>query len=93
MFGSAFGFLFSNETPKTEESMSVNSAVNFLDNEIDEEIDTTDLKKPFVMGDKARSGKKGTGLGLAIADSSCKLNGFELDIYCKNKKFFSDIVF
>ena len=38
MFGSAFGFLFSNETPKTEESMSVNSAVNFLDNEIDEEI-------------------------------------------------------
>ena len=38
MFGSAFGFLFSNESPKTEESMSVNSAVNFLDNEIDEEI-------------------------------------------------------
>ena len=38
MFGSAFGFLFSNETPKTEESMSVNSAVNFLDNEIAEEI-------------------------------------------------------
>ena len=38
MFGSAFGFLFSNETQKTEESMSVNSAVNFLDNEIDEEI-------------------------------------------------------
>ena len=38
MFGSAFGFLFSNETPKIEESMSVNSAVNFLDNEIDEEI-------------------------------------------------------
>ncbi|MBP1572928.1 MAG: HAMP domain-containing histidine kinase [Oscillospiraceae bacterium] len=64
-----------------------------ISNEIDEEIDTTDLKKPFVMGDKARSGKKGTGLGLAIADSSCKLNGFELDIYCKNNKFFSDIVF
>ena len=38
MFGSAFGFLFSNETPKIEESMSVNSAVNFLDNEIAEEI-------------------------------------------------------
>lgn len=38
MFGSAFGFLFSNETPKTEESMSINSAVSFLDNEIDEEI-------------------------------------------------------
>ena len=38
MFGSAFGFLFSNETPKTEENMSVNSAVNFLDNEIDEKI-------------------------------------------------------
>lgn len=38
MFGSAFGFLFSNETPKTEENMSVNSAVNFLDNEIDDEI-------------------------------------------------------
>lgn len=46
MFGSAFGFLFSNETPKTEENMSVNSAVNFLDSEIDEEIsrikETTD---------------------------------------------------
>lgn len=38
MFGSAFGLLFSNETPKTEESMSVNSAVKFLDNEIEEEI-------------------------------------------------------
>ena len=38
MFGSAFGFLFSNETPKTETNMTVNSAVNFLDNEIDEKI-------------------------------------------------------
>lgn len=38
MFGSAFGFLFSNETPKTEENMSVNSAVNFLDKEIEDEI-------------------------------------------------------
>lgn len=38
MFGSAFGFLFSNETSKTEQNMSVNSAVKFLDNEIDERI-------------------------------------------------------
>lgn len=38
MFGSAFGFLFSNEIPKIEENMSVNSAVKFLDNEIDEKI-------------------------------------------------------
>ena len=38
MFGSAFGFLFSNETPKTEENMSVNSAVNFLDKEIEDKI-------------------------------------------------------
>ena len=46
MFGSAFGFLFSDETPKTEENMSINSAVNILDNEIDEKIshikETTD---------------------------------------------------
>lgn len=42
MFGSAFGFLFSNETPKTEEDMSVNSAVKFLDNEIDNKI--SDIK-------------------------------------------------
>lgn len=38
MFSSAFGFLFSNEIPKIEENMSVNSAVKFLDNEIDEKI-------------------------------------------------------
>ena len=38
MFGSAFGLLFSNETPKTEENMSVNSAVNFLDQEIEDKI-------------------------------------------------------
>lgn len=42
MFGSAFGFLFSDETPKTEENISVNSAVNFLDEEINDAI--SDIK-------------------------------------------------
>lgn len=39
-FGSAFGLLFSNETPETEENMSVNSAVNFLDEEVDSAINS-----------------------------------------------------
>lgn len=55
MFGSAFGFLFSNEIPKTEESIPINSAVKSLEDEIAEKIEKIKSKTDY---DTVRIDKK-----------------------------------
>lgn len=40
IFGSALGFLFSNETPQTEENIPISSAIDYLEKELEEKITT-----------------------------------------------------
>ena len=47
MFGSAFGFLFSNETHKTEENMSVKAAIKLLEDEIENKIEKLKEKTDY----------------------------------------------
>lgn len=60
-------------------------------NEVAENVDTKELKMPFVKGDKARSDKSSSGLGLSIAEAAAVQNGFTLKLSCKDKKFTAEI--
>lgn len=62
-------------------------------NPVIEEIDTSELKRPFVRGDLARSNIEGNGLGLAIAERVAIANGFTLSISCTDKSFKTNLKF
>lgn len=62
-------------------------------NSVDEKIDTTDLNKPFVRGDLARSNTNGNGLGLAIAERAALANGFSLSLSCTDTEFITELKF
>lgn len=62
-----------------------------VENDTAENVDTKELKMPFVKGDKARSDKSSSGLGLSIAEAAAIQNGFRLKISCKDKKFTARI--
>ncbi|MDD7518195.1 sensor histidine kinase [Ruminococcus flavefaciens] len=62
-----------------------------VENDTAENVDTKELKMPFVKGDKARSDKSSSGLGLSIAEAAAVQNGFRLKISCKDKKFTARI--
>lgn len=68
-------------------AVSVEKDAFTVTNDVAENVDTTDLNKPFVKGDAARSGKLGCGLGLAIVQSAADINGLQLELSCKDKKF------
>ena len=68
-------------------AVSVEKDAFTVTNDVAENLDTTDLNKPFVKGDAARSGKLGCGLGLAIVQSAADINGLQLELSCKEKKF------
>ncbi|MBR1823513.1 MAG: HAMP domain-containing histidine kinase [Ruminococcus sp.] len=58
-----------------------------ITNDVSEKIDTHDLTKPFVRGDKNRSGRSGSGLGLSIADRSLTACGYILELDCTDTVF------
>lgn len=58
-----------------------------ITNDVSENIDTRDLTKPFVRGDKNRSGRSGSGLGLAIADKALTSCGYVLELDCTDRLF------
>lgn len=62
---------------------------NLTDNCTD--INCDDLVRPFVRGDKNRSGAKGNGLGLAIADSIAKYHNMKLNIKIIDGRFTVEI--
>lgn len=67
--------------------ITVSSKRLVIENDTAEDIDTKELKMPFVKGDKARSDKSSSGLGLSIAEAAAVQNGFALKLSCKDKKF------
>ena len=58
-----------------------------ISNDVDEKLDTGELKMPFVKGEKSRSDKKSSGLGLSIADSAARQCGMKLELSCTDKEF------
>lgn len=62
---------------------------NLTDNCTD--INCDDLVRPFVRGDKNRSGAKGNGLGLAIADNIAKYHNMKLNIKIIDGRFTVEI--
>ena len=58
-----------------------------ISNDVPEKVDTHDLTKPFIRGDKNRSGRSGSGLGLSIAAKSLTACGFILELECSDKEF------
>ncbi len=83
--------LISNAVKYTRNDGSVKITVSkkefVIENDTAEDIDTKELKMPFVKGDKARSDKSSSGLGLSIAEAAAVQNGFTLKLSCKDKKF------
>lgn len=62
-------------------------------NTVSERINTSDLKRPFVRGDSARSNKAGSGLGLSLAERAALANGFSLTLSCTDKEFQTELIF
>ena len=62
-------------------------------NSVSEKIDTSDLMRPFIRGDQARSNADGNVLGLAIAERSANANGFYLVISCTDSEFCAELRF
>ena len=62
-----------------------------ITNTVSEKIDVSELKKPFVRGEEARSNLGGSGLGLSIAERAAILNGFRLDISCTDTEFRAEV--
>lgn len=60
-------------------------------NTVSGRIETAELKKPFVRGDKARTDRSGSGLGLSIAESALARNGFGLKISSTETEFTAEI--
>ena len=83
--------LISNAVKYTRNDGSVKITVSkkefVIENDTVENIDTKELKMPFVKGDKARSDKSSSGLGLSIAEAAAVQNGFALKLSCKDQKF------
>ncbi len=69
-----------------EKSLSISNTVN-------KKVDISDIKKPFIKGDSARSNQSGSGLGLAIAEKSAVANDLKIDISCTDSEFRTDIIF
>ena len=89
--------LVSNAVKYTSENGKLKAEITpkklVMTNTVSEKINTKDLKRPFVRGDKSRSNTRGTGLGLSIAESAAQLNGFKFKIKCTDKEFVSEIIF
>lgn len=62
-------------------------------NSVSKKIDTSELKRPFVRGDSARSNVDGNGLGLAIAERAVLASGFRLLISCTDTEFKAEVRF
>jgi len=62
-----------------------------ITNQVDKDIDTSNLKEPFVKGDSSRGENSGSGLGLAIANNNLASLGYKLDISCKDKQFTATV--
>ncbi|MBR1458387.1 MAG: sensor histidine kinase, partial [Oscillospiraceae bacterium] len=58
-----------------------------MQNTVTKQIDTTELKRPFITGDAARSKQTGSGLGLSIADAAANAQGFRLTLQCSDNAF------
>lgn len=87
--------LVSNAVKYTKENGEIKAIFDkkeiIITNTVVEKIDTTDLKQPFVRGDKSRSNAKGSGLGLSIADKAAISNGMTLKISCSDKEFKAEV--
>lgn len=87
--------LVSNAVKYTKENGEIKAIFDkkaiIITNTVVEKIDTTDLKQPFVKGDKSRSNAKGSGLGLSIADKAAISNGMTLKISCSDKEFKAEV--
>lgn len=97
MFSAIAENLISNAVKYTPENGSVKAVLNqkymILTNTVPKKIDTKELTRPFVRGDKARSNTTGTGLGLSIAERAAAVNGFTLKISCTDSEFIAEIKF
>lgn len=89
--------LISNAVKYTSENGTIQIEISQkacrITNTVREKVDVADLKKPFVKGDKARSGKLGSGLGLSIADKAASANGFRLELSCSDTEFTAVLKF
>jgi len=83
--------LISNAVKYTPENGEIKASLSrkslILSNTVSEKIDTEELKRPFVRGDKARSNVTGHGLGLSIADRAAQANGLRLSVSCTDTLF------
>ena len=91
MMTAAIENLVSNAVKYTRNDGNINITMNKrefkISNDVPEKVDTRDLTKPFIRGDKNRSGRSGSGLGLSIADKSLTACGFILELECTDKEF------
>ena len=83
--------LVSNAVKYTPEGGSIKVKADrkrlIITNTVDKKLDVSELMKPFVRGEEARSNLGGSGLGLSIAERAAVLNGFRLDISCTDSEF------
>lgn len=97
MLETAIENLISNAVKYTSENGTIQIEISQkafrITNTVREKVDVADLKKPFVKGDKARSGKLGSGLGLSIADKAASANGFRLELSCSDTEFTAVLKF
>lgn len=96
MLETAIENLISNAVKYTPDNGNINININkksfVISNTVDTKIDISDIKKPFVKGDIARS-KSGSGLGLSIADKAVQANNFRLLLMCTDNEFIAEIKF
>ena len=74
-----------------EIKIDMNNGKFKITNSVSEKTDTHDLTKPFVRGDKNRSGRSGSGLGLSIAERSLNACGYVLELDCTDSEFTASI--
>ena len=95
MMTSAVENLVSNAVKYTrndgEIKIDMNNGKFIITNSDSEKTDTHDLTKPFVRGDKNRSGRSGSGLGLSIAERSLNACGYVLELDCTDSEFTASI--